>query len=118
VATLKQCRAALDGLVTAVDKVDPVLRAKHIPDRTVACRIRDLDVTFRARVDSEGVHDLTQLAGERPEHNSDVRLSLDSDDLISLADRSEDFLTVWLRGRVHVSASMRDMLRLRSLFGL
>jgi predicted lipid carrier protein YhbT len=118
VATLKQCRAALDGLVTAIDAVDPAVRAKHIPDRTVLCRVRDLDVIFCARLDADGVHDLTQLESGVPEPGTDVKLSLGSDDLVALADRSEDFLTVWLRGRVHVSASMRDMLRLRSLFGL
>jgi predicted lipid carrier protein YhbT len=118
VATLKQCRSALDGLVTAVADVDPDLRAKHIPERTVLCRVRDLDAVFYARLDADGVHDVTLVEDPAAEPNTDVRLALDSDDLVALANRSEDFLTCWLRGRVQVSASMRDMLRLRSLFGL
>lgn len=115
---MKQCRAALDRLVTTVGDVDPDLRAKHIPDRTVLCRVRDLDVTFCARLDADGVHDLAALKSGAPEPDTDVRLALDSDDLVALASGNDDFLTAWLRGRVHVSASMRDMLRLRSLFGL
>jgi predicted lipid carrier protein YhbT len=118
VATVKQCRTALNHLVTTVDEVDPALRAKHIPERTVLCRVRDLDVVFCARLDADGVHDLSQLAGDAEDPGTDVRLALDSDDLVALANRQEDFLNAWLRGRVQVSASMRDMLRLRSLFGL
>jgi predicted lipid carrier protein YhbT len=118
VATAKQCRAALDRLVESVDDVDPALRAKHIPERTVLCLVRDLDVVFTARLDSGGVHDLTQAPVGDELESKDLRLILDSDELIALASGREDFVTAWLRGRVHVSASVRDMLRLRSLFGL
>jgi predicted lipid carrier protein YhbT len=118
VATVKQCRTALDRLVSTVDGVDPALRTKYIPSRTVLCRVRDLEVIFTARLDADGVHDLTELPADGEAATADVRLALDSADLIALADGTEDFLTAWLRGRVHVSASVRDMLRLRSLFGL
>jgi predicted lipid carrier protein YhbT len=118
VATAKQCRAAIDRLVESVDDVDPDVRAKHIPERTVLCHVRDLDVIFTARLDSDGVHDLVQLPGGTEVESKDVRLSLDSDELIALALGKEDFVTAWLRGRIQVSASVRDMLRLRSLFGL
>jgi predicted lipid carrier protein YhbT len=118
VATAKQCRAALDRLVATVDDVDPTVRARHIPERSVLCIVRDLDVKFTARLDADGVHDLTQVARGTEIDAMDVKLSLDSDELIALASREEDFVTAWLRGRVHVSASVRDMLRLRSLFGL
>ncbi|HWA64791.1 MAG TPA: SCP2 sterol-binding domain-containing protein [Mycobacteriales bacterium] len=117
-ATAKQCRAALDRLVESVEDVDPELRAKHIPQRTVLCLVRDLDVVFTARLDADGVHDLVQAPAGTQVESKDVRLSLDSDDLIALAMGREDFVTAWLRGKVHVSASVRDMLRLRSLFGL
>jgi predicted lipid carrier protein YhbT len=118
VATAKQCRAAIDRLVESVDDVDPALRAKHIPQRSVQCLVRDLDVIFTARLDADGVHDLVELPADTEVESKDVRLSLDSDELIALALGQEDFVTAWLRGRVHVSASVRDMLRLRSLFGL
>jgi predicted lipid carrier protein YhbT len=118
VATAKQCRAAIDRLVESVDDVDPALRAKHIPQRTVLCLVRDLDVVFTARLDADGVHDLVQLPASPEIEGKDVRLSLDSDVLVALAMGKEDFVTAWLRGRIHVSASVRDMLRLRSLFGL
>ena len=41
-----------------------------------------------------------------------------ADQLVALANGDDDFLHAWLRGRVTVSASMRDLLRLRTLFGM
>ncbi|HVU61749.1 MAG TPA: hypothetical protein VHA79_00030 [Mycobacteriales bacterium] len=116
-ATVRQCRAALGRLTKQLDGLDPALREKHVPPRTVSCKVRDLDLMFTARLDPDGVHDLAECApGEEPD--ADVKLALDSDLLIALADRQEEFLASWLRGRLNVSASMRDMLRLRSFFGL
>jgi predicted lipid carrier protein YhbT len=116
-ATVRQCSAAIGRLTKQLDGLDPAVRAKHVPPRTLACTVSDLDVTFTARLDPDGVHDLGQCpASESPD--ADVKLGLDSDLLIALANREEEFLTAWLRGRLHVSASMRDMLRLRSFFGL
>ena len=114
-ATLQQCRVALEDLTAKLARVEPELRARHVPDRSVTCYVTDLDVVFACRLDQHGVHDLVE--GE-PEQPADLRLTMDSDVLLGLAAGDDDFLSAWLRGRVHVSASMRDLLRLRSLFGL
>jgi hypothetical protein len=116
VASVEECRKALDGLVAALTDVDAELRARHVPERTVACRVTDLEMWFVGRLDEHGVHDVEETDGAEPD--VDVRLTLDSDELCALADGTDDFLPAWLRGRVQVSASMRDLLRLRSLFGL
>jgi hypothetical protein len=116
VANVEDCRKALDGLAAALAAVNPELRARHVPTRTVACRLTDLDVVFVGRLDEDGVHDVDE--SDELEPDVDVRLTMDSDELVALADGSDDFLHAWLRGRVQVSASMRDLLRLRSLFGL
>jgi predicted lipid carrier protein YhbT len=115
-ASVEECRAAVDGLIASLDAVDPVLRAKHVPERTVACRVEDLDLMFVGRLDEHGLHDLTESANGQGA--ADVRLSMNSDQLVALAEGRDDFLHAWLRGRVQVSASMRDLLRLRSLFGI
>lgn len=118
-ASVKQCRSALDRLAKTIDSVDPQLRTKHLPQRTVACRVKDLDVLFTARLDEDGVHDLEQIPPSAPiPPQADVRVALDSDDLIALVDREDDFINAWLHGRVQVSAPVRDMLRLRSVLGL
>jgi predicted lipid carrier protein YhbT len=118
-ATVKQCRAAIDRLAATVDGVDAETRTKHLPRRTVVCTVRDLDVAFTARVDEDGVHDIAQVrhaAAEPP--SAEVKVTLASDDLIALADGKDDFISAWLHGRVHISAPMRDMLRMRSILGL
>jgi predicted lipid carrier protein YhbT len=114
-ATVEQCRVAITDLTTKLASVEPQLRARHVPDRRLTCQVTDLDVVFACRLDQHGVHDLSE--GE-PETPADLRLTMDSDALLALASGDDDFLSAWLRGRVHVSASMRDLLRLRSLFGL
>lgn len=89
-----------------------------MPNRTVLCRVKDLDVCFSARVDPDGVHDIALVKDPSADGAADVRLAVASDDLVALADGDDGFLDAWLKGRVQISASMRDMLRLRSLVGL
>ena len=113
-ASVEECRKAVDGLVAALAEVDPVLRAKHVPERTVACHVSDLDLTFTGRLDEHGVHDLAEVDGA--DLSVDVGLATSSDVLVALAEGRDDFVNAWLRGRVHISASMRDLLRLRSFF--
>jgi predicted lipid carrier protein YhbT len=114
-ATVDECRAAIDDLARLLAGVDADLRARHVPERTLSCHVSDLGLTFTCRLDADGVHDVAQA---EPESAADLRLTMSSDELVSLAEGREDFLSAWLRGRVQVSASMRDLLRLRSLFGL
>jgi predicted lipid carrier protein YhbT len=115
VASVEDCRRALDELGRTLAAVDAQVRARHVPDRRVACRVTDLDVTYVGQLDETGIHDVTEADGDV---EADVRVTLDSDELVALAEGSDDFLHAWLRGRVQVSASVRDLLRLRSLLGL
>lgn len=115
-ATVKACRAALDDLSAMLAAVDPELRKRHVPARSIACRLSDLDRVFVGRLDADGVHDVTVT--REPDPPADVRLTMTSDELVALSKGEHDFLQGWLRGRIHVSASVRDLLRLRALFGL
>ena len=49
-ASLQECEAALQALATRLAAVDPDLRRKHAVDRTVSCRLVDLDVVFHVRL--------------------------------------------------------------------
>jgi predicted lipid carrier protein YhbT len=118
VATIKACRSALDQIIATLDTVDEQTRTRHLPRRTVLCTVKDLGVSFTARVDENGVHDVEQVPKGAAEPSAEVRVTVRSDDLIALADGDDDFISAWLHGRVQVSAPMRDMLRLRSLLGL
>jgi hypothetical protein len=116
-ATLDDCRAAVRSLTEALDDVDPALRERHVPRRTVACRVTDLDLTFYGRLDEHGLHDLVEHSDDG-EVDADVQLAMSSDELVALSQGEDDFLHGWLRGRIQVSASVRDLLRLRSLLGV
>ena len=115
-ASVEACRTALDELSAMLASVDPQLRARHVPERTVHCRLSDIDRSFVGRIGPDGVHDLAET--DEDDVSADVRVTMTSDELVALANRDEDFLHGWLRGRIQISASMRDLLRLRSLFGL
>jgi predicted lipid carrier protein YhbT len=118
VATVKQCRSALNRLAATLHDMDDETRSRHLPRRTVLCTIKDLGVSFTARVDEDGVHDIAQVTASSDDlPTADVRVGVNSDDLVALADGKDDFLSAWLHGRLHVSAPMRDMLRLRTLLG-
>jgi predicted lipid carrier protein YhbT len=115
VATVRQCHSALTRLAKSLDDLDPELRAKHVPTRSVCCRVSDLDVTFTGWIDADGVHDLAR--GEADEA-ADVRVVLSSQDLLAIAEGRDDVLHAWLGGRMQISAPVRDVLRLRSLLGM
>lgn len=115
-ATVKACRHAVDDLAAMLAAVDPDVRKRHVPTRTIACRLTDIDRVFVGRLDADGVHDVTESADLAA--GADVRLTMTSDELVALSRREDEFLQAWLRGRVQISASVRDLLRLRSLFGL
>ena len=115
-ASVKACHDALLGLADTLAGLDPEIRERHVPERTIGCSLTDLDVAFTGRVDPDGLHDLartdvTEVAG------CDVRAACTSDDLIALASGEDTIVNAWLHGRLHISASVRDVLRLRSLIG-
>jgi putative sterol carrier protein len=110
-ASLAQCRRALHDLVDRLAEVDPELRRKHSVDRTLSCYIPDLDVTFSGVLTEQGLDDIT----EEPRPEAQVRLTVDSDDLLALCRGELAVATAWARGRLRIDASVLDLLRLRTL---
>lgn len=111
-ATIEECRSALARLSTALRGLDPDKRDRHVLDRTVSCRVPDLDVVFNGRLDGDGFHDITTAAAPKAQ----IRLTTSSDDLVALADGQLNFASAWAKGRLEVGASFGDLLRLRKLF--
>jgi predicted lipid carrier protein YhbT len=110
-ASLAECRRALHDLVDRLAEVDPDLSRKHSVDRTLSCYIPDLDVTFFGTLTEEGLQNIT----EEPTSEAQVRLTVDSDDLLALCRGDLAFASAWARGRVRIDASVLDLLRLRTL---
>jgi hypothetical protein len=107
VASEAECEAALRGLVDALATVDPEVRRKYVVDRTVSCRISDLGVTWYAHLTDEGLVGMTTDAPK-----AQVRLTVGSDDLLSLVAGKLAVPTAVATGKIRVQASPFDLLRL------
>lgn len=113
-ATLEQCRAALDRLAQNMTTADGDVRSAAALDRSLSCRITDLDVTFLGRLADGTIKGITSVPGPPP-HKAEVRLAMSGDDLLALVDGRLNFARAWGSGRVRLEASLRDLLRLRTL---
>ena len=109
-ATVDQCRQALHEISSRL-AADPEAAARVGLDRTIACHIRDLDVSFHGRLRDGTIVDLTD--GDDPA--AQIRLSLSGDDLLAIVAGDLGFAGAWASGRVSVKASFRDLLKLRKL---
>lgn len=114
-ASVQECRAAIGRLADRLAEVSPDDRREHLVDRTVSCRISDLDVTFRMRLSQDGLHDIHLAEPAADDPPAQVRITLGGDDLVALAEERLDLARAWLSGRVKVHASLGDLLRLRRL---
>ncbi|MEZ5116505.1 MAG: hypothetical protein R2737_09585 [Candidatus Nanopelagicales bacterium] len=110
-ATVEECRAAIEELARRLEPHGPQVRAHNLPDRTLGCTLLDLDVTFWGTLTDGALVDITDAPGPKPQ----IRLVMDSDDLIALTDGSLKFSHAWATGQVRLDASLRDLLRMRSL---
>ncbi|OON82392.1 SCP2 sterol-binding domain-containing protein [Streptomyces tsukubensis] len=113
-ATTEECAAALDRLSARLTSTKGDVRAALGFDRSLSCRITDLDVTFVGRLTAGRIDVLDTVAG-RPEGRAQIRLSMTGDDLVALVDGDLNFARAWATGRVGLEAGFRDLLRLRSL---
>lgn len=111
-ATQEAVEDAVRALLDRLADVEPEVRRKYALERTVACRVRDLDIVLLARLDEDGtVQDLS--TAERGD--AQVKLAANSDDLIALIEGRLAVPTAWATGKLRIDASMLDLLKLRAL---
>jgi hypothetical protein len=113
-ATLEECRSALDTLAANLAAADGAVRDATALDRSLSCRITDLNTTFVGRLAGGRILDVTAVPGA-PGPKAQIRLAMSGDDLLRLVGGELNFAKAWGAGRVKVQASLRDVLRLRSL---
>jgi predicted lipid carrier protein YhbT len=111
VASVEECDKALRSLADLLARVPEDLRAKHLLDRTVSCRVSDLGVTWSAHLCQEGLLDIT--TGDEPK--AQVRLTVTSDDLLAMIEGRQAVPSAVATGKLRVQASPLDMLRLTAL---
>ncbi|MEU8571596.1 SCP2 sterol-binding domain-containing protein [Streptomyces pathocidini] len=112
--TIDDCHRALDLLSDNLARANGDLRKATALDRSLSCRITDLDVTFVGRLAQSRIADVTAVPGPPPER-AQIRLTMKSDDLIDLVNGELNFAKAWGSGRVKLEASLMDLLRLRTL---
>jgi hypothetical protein len=84
-------------------------------DRSLSCRLTDLDEVVLGRLSTGAVRDLHVLPHGPEVPKADIRLTMKSDDLIALTDGQLHFGTAWATGKVKLEAGLRDLLRLRKI---
>ena len=111
VATAEQCEQALHTLAGRMASSDNAKRRAGF-DRSLACTLRDLGLSFGGALKDGELIDIRPV--ETPA--ADIRLELTSDDLVALVDGHLHLAAAWATGRIKVHASVRDLLRLRTMF--
>lgn len=108
----EECHEALENLAGRLADLSPADREEYFGDRTISVSIPDIGVTFTTRL-GVGNDPVTEAApGDPP---ADIRLTANSDEVVSLAESPMNIARAWVAGRVKIEASMKDLYRLRRL---
>ncbi|MFC9124402.1 alkyl sulfatase C-terminal domain-containing protein [Streptomyces sp. NPDC057067] len=113
-ATMAECRSALDTLSDNRAGADGDVRGAAGLDRSLSCHIRDLDVTFTGRLENGRIRVLDTYDGP-PREKAEIRLAMTGDDLVAMVAGELNFAKAWASGRVRLEAGFRDLLKLKSL---
>jgi putative sterol carrier protein len=111
VATMEQCMTSLKGILGDL-AANPAAEGL---DRSLSCRLTDLDQIVLGRLGSGSVRDLKVQPYGPEVPKADIRLTMTSDDLVAMTDGDLHFGKAWASGRVKLEAGLRDLLRLRKL---
>jgi hypothetical protein len=113
VATVEECRRALERLTGQIADMDPKDREAFLADRELSVNVTDLGVTFLTHLRPDGASPVTLANGS--DGPAQVRFTVKSDDLVAIADDPGIFIRSWLTGRLKIQAGISDLLRLRKL---
>ncbi|MFD3535152.1 SCP2 sterol-binding domain-containing protein [Streptomyces sp. NPDC058664] len=113
-ATITECRTALDRLSDNLARADGDVRGAAALDRSLSCHVTDLDTTFTGRLTDGRIRVESTVQGPPPD-KAEIRLAMTGDDLVAMVDGRLNFAKAWASGRVRLEAGFRDLLRLRSL---
>ncbi|MGH3243066.1 MAG: SCP2 sterol-binding domain-containing protein [Spirillospora sp.] len=111
-ANEEECRAALDRVAARLAEVDADRLAEHVVERTISCHVPDLGLAYHTRLHPGGL-DPFELDGDP--RDAQIRLTVNSDDLVAMADEKLSPTKAWAEGRLKIEASIFDLLRLRKL---
>lgn len=112
--------SSIDACLAGIAKVNERIleqpaheRGKHIRERSVSVRVPDLDTVFDMRLTQDGLVDVTHRPDDTAAPRAQVVVTVDSDDLVDLAEDRMDYARALFTRRVRVDASVGDLLRMR-----
>ena len=110
-ATVDECRTALEALAARMDANAAAVSQKVDFDRPMACTIKDLGASFHGRFVGGRLIDIAD--GDDP--NAKIRLTATSDDFIAMVKGDLDLAKSWASGQIGIKANPFDLLKLRKL---
>ncbi|MEE1669497.1 sterol-binding protein [Streptomyces sp. WAC07094] len=113
-ATIEECRSALDKLSDNLAGAEGDVHAAAALDRSLSCHVTDLDITFVGRLRDGRIEVLDTVQGPPPD-KAQIRLAMTGGDLVAMVDGELHFAKAWGSGRVRLEASLLDVFRLRKL---
>ncbi|MFF1833929.1 SCP2 sterol-binding domain-containing protein [Streptomyces sp. NPDC058231] len=113
-ATMAECRSALDRLSDNLATAEGDVRGAAALNRSLSCHIKDLGITFTGRLQDGRIQVLDTVEGP-PKEKAEIRLAMTGDDLVAMVNGDLNFAKAWAAGRVRLEAGLRDLMRLRTL---
>ncbi len=110
-ATEAEVEAVLTELLTRFEQVDQGTRSMLPSRRVIEARFPDLQLVRHAEWRSGELVVLSEPPARRP----DIRVVVDSDDLVAMAEGRLSFSRAYAANRIRLDASMTDLLRLRAI---
>lgn len=111
VASAQEVEGVLRDLIGRLDQVDPAYRSMLPSRRTIQAECPDLGLVYHA---NWRTGTLSEVQAGPAERRPDIRIWVDSDDLVRLARGELDLGRAYATNRVRIQASMTDLLRLRA----
>lgn len=110
-ATPEDVEETLRRLMHRFERLDHPYKSMLPTRRTVEAEFPDLDLAFHAELRDGILSELYPGPADQPQ----IRVVLDSDDLLAMADGELRFRRAYATNRVYLDASTTDLLRLRTV---
>jgi hypothetical protein len=113
-ASVEDCRNALEQLIGQLAGVDSTRKNRFLPDRTISCVISDCDTAFSGAIQRGAVVDVKETSDTKAQ----IQFTIDSATLIAITDGSITFGKAVERKLLTYNAGLKDRVMLGTLGAL
>jgi hypothetical protein len=108
----QEVQEALQKLTGRLSDLGTAERDEYFGNRSISVTVPDLGVIYVTKLGKGDDPVREAVPGDPP---ADIRLTANSDEVMSLAQSPMNIGRSWVAGRVKIEASMKDLFRLRRL---